>query len=164
MSAGGAGAGGGAGGAGWAYADDISGVCAGDGAGAGADAGAAADTARGARQAGFEGQSAGGGQESRSDEHRSWICDGEGAGNADSGGGGGGVDFKRWAQAAADFGDLEALQAEGGLPCRTSFSFSRALENPVLEAWQAEADATQRARVAQATLLKYLDRYLAALK
>ena len=60
--------------------------------------------------------------------------------------------------------DLEALQAEGGLPCRTSFSFSRALENPVLEAWQAEADATQRARVAQATLLKYLDRYLAALK
>ena len=60
--------------------------------------------------------------------------------------------------------DLEALQAEGGLPCRTSFSFSRALENPVLEAWQAEADAAQRARVAQATLLKYLDRYLAALK
>ena len=56
------------------------------------------------------------------------------------------------------------MQAEGGLPCRTSFSFSRALENPVLEAWQAEADATQKARVAQATLLKYLDRYLAALK
>ena len=60
--------------------------------------------------------------------------------------------------------DLEALRAEGGLPCRTSFSFSRALENPVLEAWQAEADTTQRARVAQATLLRYLDRYLAALK
>lgn len=61
-------------------------------------------------------------------------------------------------------GDLEALQTEGGLPYRVSFAFSRALENPVLKAWKEERDESQKSRVAQSTLLKYLDRYLAACK
>ena len=59
--------------------------------------------------------------------------------------------------------DLTALKEQGELPWRMSFSFSRALENPVLQAWQQEGDPSQRDRVAQATLLKYLDKYLAAL-
>ena len=59
--------------------------------------------------------------------------------------------------------DLTALKEQGELPWRMSFSFSRALENPVLQAWQQEDDPSQKDRVAQATLLKYLDKYLAAL-
>ena len=59
--------------------------------------------------------------------------------------------------------DLTALKEQGELPWRMSFSFSRALENPVLQAWQQEDDPSQKSRVAQATLLKYLDKYLAAL-
>lgn len=59
--------------------------------------------------------------------------------------------------------DLTALKEQGELPWRMSFSFSRALENPVLQAWQQEGDPSQKDRVAQATLLKYLDKYLAAL-
>ena len=59
--------------------------------------------------------------------------------------------------------DLTALKEQGELPWRMSFSFSRALENPVLQAWQREDDPNQKDRVAQATLLKYLDKYLAAL-
>ena len=59
--------------------------------------------------------------------------------------------------------DLTALKEQGELPWRMSFSFSRALENPVLQAWQREDDPSQKDRVAQATLLKYLDKYLAVL-
>ena len=59
--------------------------------------------------------------------------------------------------------DLTALKEQGELPWRMSFSFSRALENPVLQAWQQEDDPSQKSRVAQATLLRYLDKYLAAL-
>lgn len=59
--------------------------------------------------------------------------------------------------------DLTELKEQGELPWRMSFSFSRALESPVLQAWQQEDDPSQKDRVAQATLLKYLDKYLAAL-